>query len=603
MANALSLTGKRPVRASTVGCVAFGAQEFPGRRTAVAEIHRNGIPFAVALHGSIPDLRGFPRGKEMVEICNVLLDHYLTEGIRFLARLRGDFVLALWDGGSQTLYIATDRFRAQPLFYYRDADKLLFASRLKAIFSCPLPVGRTIDPHALVDSIADSIIPAPRTIYREVRKLRRAHYLAYHKGEVKELPYWDVSFLHPRRDAESTLARELREQFGESLSACLDSHSDHNRIGTFLSGGIDSSTLAGVLTQVAGRPVKTFSIGFEETPYNEMNYARIAAGAFGCDHHEYFVSPEDTLDVIPLLADVYDDPYCNASAVSTYYCAKMARENGVDILFGGDGGDELFAGNERYAAQELFEYYNKVPGWFRNAVLRPAVFGLAEKTGWKLFVKGEKYIKRASIPYHERINSYDVLSVIPIGELFTPESLDSVGQDYNPYALVSTYFQDAPARSNLDRHLYTDWTLTLADNDLIKFRMAEAADVSVRFPFLDHKLVEFSATVPAHIKMRGRELRSFFKRAYADLLPQEIIRKKKHGFGLPIAVWLKTNKPLNDMMHDLVLSPRSIQRGYFRKKTLEEIVDQHAKDATSFYGTVLWHLMMLELWHRTHFDR
>jgi asparagine synthase (glutamine-hydrolysing) len=181
--------------------------------------------------------------------------------------------------------------------------------------------------------------------------------------------------------------------------------------------------------------------------------------------------------------------------------------------------------------------------------------------------------------------------------------LDVVGREFNPYRIFTDYYFEAPAKNNLDRHLYIDWKLTLSDNDLIKVtRMTETAGITARYPFLDTPLVEFSARVPARIKMRGTKLRTFQKKAYADLLPLEIRRKKKHGFGLPIPVWLRTDKRLNEMMHDLVLSPRSIQRGYFRRKALENLVKDHSDEETSFYGTVLWNLMVLELWHRQYWQ-
>ncbi len=276
----------------------------------------------------------------------------------------------------------------------------------------------------------------------------------------------------------------------------------------------------------------------------------------------------------------------------------MAREHGVDILYAGDGGDELFAGNERYGTQRLFEYYHKIPSWLREPLVKPFVFALADGLTWGLFVKGKKYIQRASIPYHERITSYDFFKVVSIKDFLEDGFVDKVGRDYNPYAPFSFYYFQAPARNSLDRHLYVDWKLTISDNDILKFRMAEANGIPVRFPFLDYRLAEFSVTVPANIKMRGKKLRSFQKRAYADLLPLEIRTKKKHGFGLPIPVWLRTDRRLNEMMYDLVLSPRSIQRGYFRKKALKTLVERHRTDETSFYGTTLWNLMVLELWHR-----
>jgi asparagine synthase (glutamine-hydrolysing) len=435
-----------------------------------------------------------------------------------------------------------------------------------------------------------------------VKKIPPGHILTYSKGSSRSEPYWTASFLQPSRAGESNLAKEFRNCFADAVSHYLKVDGNSNRIGTFLSGGVDSSTLTGIVTQLVGHSIKSFSIGFEEQQFNEIDYARIAAKAFGAEHHEYFVSPKDTYETIPILAEVFDEPYGNASAVPTYFCAKMALESGVDVLYGGDGGDELFAGNTRYATQKFFEYYQKIPIWLREPFIKPVIYALADGLEWKPLVRGKKYVQRASIPYHQRITSYDFFRVVQINHFLEDGLLYNVGRDYDPYAPFILYFFQAPARNNLDRHLYVDWRLTISDNDLLKFRMAEVAGVSVRFPFLDYRLAEFSLTVPAHIKMRGTRLRSFQKKAYADLLPPKIRTKKKHGFGLPIPVWLRTDRKLSEMMHDLVLSPRSIQRGYFTKKALEGLVHWHETDETSFYGAVLWNLMILELWLRYHWD-
>lgn len=233
--------------------------------------------------------------------------------------------------------------------------------------------------------------------------------------------------------------------------------------------------------------------------------------------------------------------------------------------------------------------------------MKPLVFALADRLKGEIFVKAKKYIQRASMRYPERLSSYGFFKVVPMTELLEDSLLETIGKCYDPYAVVNFYYSQAPARNDLDKQLYIDLKLAISDNDLFKVtRMTEAAGVTVHFPFLDHLLAEFAATVPANIKMRGCNLRSFFKKAYSDLLPLETRTKKKHGFGLPIAVWLRTDKLLNEMMHDLVLSPRGVQRGYFRKKALEELVERHKTDETSFYGTALWNLMVLELWHRTY---
>ena len=600
LVRALDFSGQGDSFSVILGQAVIGAQRFPGRLAGTAEVGFGEKSLALAFHGNLYNLEElFPLKKEDLNPLSGLLELYLKEGTAFLQRLRGEFVLALWDDQKETLYLATDRFRVHPLFYYQDQEKLVFSSRMKGILACPFPVRTTINLEAIVHVVASSIIPTPKTIFDEVKKIPAGHLLTYKRGEVRTEPYWKISFLDPSKESESTLAQEFKKHLTEAISICLPVDETSNHIGTFLSGGVDSSTVTGILTQVLKHPIKAFSIGFNEKRFNEINYARVAARSFESEHYEYFVTPRDTLDAIPVLIDAFDEPFANASAVPAYYCAKMAKDHGVDVLYAGDGGDELFAGNERYGTQHLFEYYNQIPRWAREPLVEPIIFTLADGLKWKLFIKGKKYIQRACIPYHERISSYDFFNIVPMTDFLDDRMLDVLGREFNPYGIFADYYFEAPAKNNLDRHLYIDWKLTLSDNDLIKVtRMTEAAGITARYPFLDTPLVEFSVRVPARIKMRGTKLRTFQKRAYSDLLPIEIRKKTKHGFGLPIPVWLRTDKELNEMMHDLVLSPGSIQRGYFRRKALEDLVKEHSIEETSFYGTVLWNLMVLELWHR-----
>lgn len=584
-----------------LGPVGFGARGFPGCLTGVA-CARDDRALALAFHGSLYNARELlPAGDNGSCILTRLLDLYSHQGLGFLPQLRGDFALCLWDGEINALHVVTDRFRVHPLFYVHDRDTLVFASTVKAITACPLSTQRTVDFEAIVDVVACSVIPTPRTIFREVRKLPPGQVLTYRNGTIRLSCYWDINFLRTVGGREAELAGQLKTRVSDAIAARLEVDAEPGHVGTFLSGGVDSSTVTAILTQIAGHPVRSFSVGFAEPAFNEIPYARIAARAFGVEHHEYSVAPGDVVDAIPVLLEAFDEPFANASAIPAYFCAKIARASGVQVLYAGDGGDELFAGNERYATQRLFEYYGRIPGWLRASFVRPLVFFLAEQFHSTLSTKARSYICRAETPYPDRLWTYGVFEIIAMNDLLHKDFLSALGQDYHPYSRLRDYYLQAPARTELDRQLYVDLKLAICDNDLFKVtRTAQAAGLAVRFPFLDPPLAEFAAAIPARIKMRGRRLRSFFKRAYADVLPPEIRTKRKHGFGLPIAVWLKTDRRLNEMMHDLLLSPRSLQRGYFRRQAVESLIERHRTDATSFYGTVLWNLMVLELWHRTY---
>jgi asparagine synthase (glutamine-hydrolysing) len=600
MVRRLALSGGGDGSTAVAGPAGLGADAFPGRLTGVLQAPCHEHQVMVAFHGNLYP-PSFDSSKAAVDPCPTLLDLYARHGAAFPGQLRGDFVLAVWDGESDTLLLATDRFRAHPLYYQVDRDRLIFASHIRSLLACPFPAERTIDPTAVVDLVASSIIPSPRTIFSEVRKVPPGHMLTYRHGAVSLGPYWNVHFADGETVPESDLARELRDHLRDAVAVRLNADRQADQLGTFLSGGVDSSTITALLTQEAQRPVKSFSIGFVEQPFNEIDYARIAARAFGVEHHEYFVTPRDTYEALPRLVDALDEPFANASLVPAYLCAEHARAHGCLSLYAGDAGDELFAGNERYATQRVFDRYQKVPLAARRYLIQPLIALLQRTVGGAWLTKARNYSQRASLPYYKRISSYDFFRVVALAQFVDRDVLEMIGHDYDPYAKVGEYYLQAPARADLDRHLYVDWHLTLSDNDLIKVTSAtELAGVAVRYPFLDHPLVEFSTRVPAGVKMRGGRLRSFFKNAYADLLPPQILAKKKHGFGLPIPVWLRTDEQLNTLMQDLVLGPTALGRHYFQKHAVEELVHAHKSDRTSFYGTTLWNLMVLELWLRRH---
>jgi asparagine synthase (glutamine-hydrolysing) len=584
------------------GTVGLSTHLQPGRHVAIGACRRGRAYTALVLFGSIYNLREVAGGGSAPhELADAFLGLYERHGMEFLQQLRGEYVASVWDGPTETLHVATDRFRIFPVLYYVDSHRLVFGSHMRALY--PAELSFSIDRQAILDFMVSSFIPSPKTIFKEVRKLPPGSVLTYRDGRVAVQTYWDINYLNPSSASPTELAVQLRSHFQDAMAVRYASEGEPSGIGTFLSGGIDSSTVTGVLKQISRYPVNSFSIGFAEERFNEMFYARTVAQAFGVKHQEYFVSAQDTIDLIPLLVNAFDEPFANASAVPTFYCARLAAEHHVRVLYAGDGGDELFAGNERYAKERIFEYYDVIPGLIRRGCVRPLVFLLADSLGGKVFTKAKKYILRASIPYPERLCSYGFLKVIPQEELFDSQLLEAAGRDYDPDGDVKRHYFAAQTTAELDRQMYIDLKLAIADNDLLKVtRMAECAGAIIRFPFLDHILAEFSAGIPANVRMKGRALRSFFKEAYADVLPQETLKKSKHGFGLPIPIWLKTNKVLNEMMWDLVMSPKSLQRGYFKKSGVEMMLKRHQEDQTSYYGTAVWNLLILELWHRTYRD-
>jgi len=370
---------------------------------------------------------------------------------------------------------------------------------------------------------------------------------------------------------------------------------EHGSTGAFLSGGTDSSTVAGMLREVTGEAPRTFSIGFDAQGFDEVGYARIAARRFETRHKEYYVTPDDVVNAVPRIAAVHDQPFGNSSAVPTYYCAKLARDDGVDTLLGGDGGDELFGGNSRYATQYFYSLYSDLPQPLRQAVLEPAIRILPEVG---VVGKARRYMAHASMPMPARYDHYNLLQRLGPETVFTSEFLAGVSPAA-PAAQVEQAYRASNADSLINRMLALDFKYTLADNDLPKVvRSSELAGVDVRFPLLHDEVVAFSARLAPGLKLRGPRLRYFFKQALRDFLPPEIITKTKHGFGLPFGRWLHTHEPLRQLAFESLsdLKKRDIVRAEF----IDQLSGVHVNSHADYYGTMVWILMMLEQWLKQH---
>jgi asparagine synthase (glutamine-hydrolysing) len=594
MLGALTLTGDEDGRVHAGGAFALGVLG-DGRRRAVLAARRIGDrPVCAALFGNRYD------GAAPADV----LDRYLAHGIGAVADVSGDFALAVWDGRDESLYLATDRFRVHPIFYYDRGGHFVFASRLRAVLESRFTTEQALDPTAIVDIVAGSVVPTPRTVFEHIRKLPPGHVLRRRRDTCTLEPYWDVRLTPSASFDPRRAATELRAHFSDAVSRRLAQEAPGDRVGTFLSGGVDSSTVTGVVTGLRGAPVKAFSIGFSEEQFDELRYARIAARRFDAEHVTYRVNPHEAMEALPALLDRCDEPFGNASLIPTYFCARVAREHGVDVMYAGDGGDEIFAGNERYAQWRLFDYYAAIPAPVRRWLVEPAAEALA-KAGPRhaLAQLPRNYIRRARIPYPARLSSYGFFYGRPLASFFEPGVVAAVGTAYNPYGATDGHYLKAGAGDHLARQLYLDLKLAIADNDLFKVNMAcDVAGMAVRYPFLDDRLVDFAFTIPSAVKMRARKLRAFFKETYAGLLPEEIVKKKKHGFGLPIPLWLRTDRRFGEMTGDL-LGGDGYWRQYVRRDAMDALLRQSATEPGSITSTIVWNLLMLELWQRRQHER
>src|ERR1035437_133061 len=514
-------------------------------------------------------------------------------------KLAGTFSVIIADRRLRTIFAATDGFGIPPLVYHDDARLLVVASRIDAVLGCG-GVPRDINPRGIAKYLTYTVNLAPDTIFSEVRRLLPGHFLLASDAQCRTQRYWDMQYNFARGADERSLSLKLESLVEQSVRTHCKQEEEFLRLGAYLSGGTDSSTVVGMMSRLDRGPVHTFSIGFEDQRFNELEYARITARKFQTRHHEYLVSAADCVEAVPKIVRMYDEPFGNSSAIPTYFCAALAAQNGVEVLLGGDGGDELFAGNERYLTDKVFEVYQKVPRLLRKGIIEPALAAIPFRNG--LTSKARRYIRRSNFPQPYRFFSYNPMLEDGPAEVFEQEFLDQL-KGYSVLETPSEYYRNGPARDHLNRLLYIDVKMTLSDNDLLKVtRMSELAGIRSRFPFLDRAVAEFSGTIPPHLKVKGTEKRYLFKRAFRQLLPSEVIRKTKHGFGIPVAYWMKSDKRMREIAQDVLRSPRTFERGYIRRDYIEELFRRHEEDETPFYGDMLWIFLMLELLFRQFVD-
>jgi asparagine synthase (glutamine-hydrolysing) len=408
---------------------------------------------------------------------------------------------------------------------------------------------------------------------------------------VKTLRYWTPRFEPTLGGGFEAKARQFQETLQQAVAAQLDG----SEPACYLSGGTDSSTVAGMISRLTDGAASSYSIGFDAAGYDEMAFARIASKHFGTRHHEYYVTPTDLLSGIPLVAGAFDQPFGNSSAVPAYFCARMARADGVSRLLAGDGGDELFGGNSRYAKQRLFDLYQWIPGAARRGLMEP-LLSRAKNVPLNLLRKAASYVEQAKVPMPDRLEIYNLLLRLDPQQVLDPALLGQVDAAA-PLQHQREVWRAAGKTSELNRHLAFDWRYTLAEADLPKVRVsARLASVEPGFPMLDPALVEFSLHLADNDKLRGQRLRWFFKEALRGFLPQEIIDKKKQGFGLPFGVWLLQNPALMAMARESVeaLVSRRVLLGSAARRLFESQILEHP----GYYGEMVWILMMLEQWLR-----
>lgn len=525
----------------------------------------------------------------------VILHLYEDHGTDCLRFLRGMFAFAIWDGPRRQLFLARDRLGKKPLSYHQDGQGLRFASEVKAILLDPEVTARP-DPVGISHYLTYQYVPSPGSAFQGVHRLPPGHYLTCRDGRVEVVRYWRLRRDQKREQSEEDWCREIVVRLEEAVRLRMISDVP---LGAFLSGGIDSSAVVALMSRAGAGPVKTFSIGFEEPEYDELTYARQVAERFGTEHHELVVRP-DAVAILPKLAWHYDEPFADSSAVPTYYVAQMTRQY-VTVALNGDAGDESFGGYDRYVANLLAASFDRWPGagLLRHAIRYGLRFLPQSGTRTSLLYRGRRFLDGLSdAPERRYARWFCHFYGDRKAELCTPEFQTAGGEDALEVLLDAYRQSDAPDFG--DATLGVDAGLYLPDDLLVKVDIASMAhSLEARSPFLDHEFMEFAATIPFELKVRGRIKKYILKRALAGLLPERILHRPKMGFGVPIDHWLRHE--LRDVAYETLLGSRAVSRGYFQVRTVRRMLDEHMQGKAGWHY-LLWNLLMLELWHRTYID-
>jgi asparagine synthase (glutamine-hydrolysing) len=506
-----------------------------------------------------------------------------------LERLHGMFAIAIWETTSRTLWLARDRPGIKPLHYACVGGGIRFASEIKSFLVDP-GFPRHIDLGALDHYCSFLYTPGDRSIFSAVRKLPPGHVLRWRNGAVEVKRYWDLPAAETFRGSELDAVRELRR----ALTAAVRSHMVSDvPLGAFLSGGLDSSSVVALMAEASARPVKTFSIGFDDASFDELAFARAVADRYSTEHHEFVVQP-DALSIVDRLVAHFDEPFGDSSAIPTWYVSEIARRH-VTVVLSGDGGDELFGGYERYRPHPRVEAFDrlKIPAKRRIAALA--------SRGWPRRARGRNFLRHVARGAEGRyVDSVGFFRPDEKAELYTPSLLAALGARDAEERALAAFAADSPSLDWRSRMMRFDFRTYLPEDVLTKVdRMSMAHSIESRVPLLDTAVIELAATLPASFKISGARQKHVLKEAVSDLLPPFILDRRKQGFGVPIGSWFRGR--LDDLFADTLLSARARERGLFQPGAVDRLVSQH-RDGRRDHTLRLWLLVVLELWMRQYVD-
>jgi asparagine synthase (glutamine-hydrolysing) len=522
----------------------------------------------------------------------VIIHLYEEMGADCVKKLRGMFALAIYDKPKRKLTLARDRFGKKPLHYALHNGNLYFASEIKSILAVA-PELAEVNSQGLLEYLYYGYVPDPITAFTGIQKLPPGHLLEFEDGKIKIRQYWDLPEYNTHAPkSEEELLEELEQRLFEATKIRLISDVP---LGAFLSGGTDSSTIVALMARASSGPVKTFSIGFKKDDFNEAHWARVVAQKFNTDHHEMILEP-DVVQTVEHLTSSLEEPFGDSSMLPTYYVSQMARQH-VTVALSGDGGDEIFAGYDRYrihAGRQIFEH---IPGWARK-FYRDQVFPRLPNS-----MQGRKLSYNISLPWQERY--VDGLSFLPAFErdtpILSPDFREILKRSDDPGNVLRRYFAQAPAQDPVDQILYVDTKTYMVADILTKVdRMSMLNSLEVRVPILDHVFVEWVTGLSPEWKLRGNQQKYILRKLAERVgVPREALYREKQGFSLPLVHWMRNE--LKDMLM-ILLEPRTLERGYFAADGVRKLMDDHLHRGKTMTGR-LWRLLMFELWHRNFLEK
>jgi asparagine synthase (glutamine-hydrolysing) len=521
----------------------------------------------------------------------VLVHLYEDHGEDMVRHLRGMFAFALWDRRMRRLFCARDRVGKKPLFWARRGNRIWFASEIRALLQDP-ELDRSIDESALAAYLALHYVPHPLSAFKAIRKLPPASTLTVTEAGDRVDRYWSLDYAQkltgvPVAELEERLWALIRDATRVRLMSEVP-------LGAFLSGGIDSTAVVAAMAEQMSEPVKTFSIGFTDEAYDELPYARLVARHFATDHREFQVEPE-ALEIMPKLARHYGEPFADPSAIPSFYLAELTSQH-VTVALNGDGGDESFAGYERYVQADMAPHLNWLPHPLRRVA--PSVARLLGEGNHPSSTRTK--IKRlarllAMSPAARYATSISVFDEVRRLRLLTPEFAACV-DGFRPEQFLTVPWTESGAENRIDQMLATDVQTYLPDDLLVKMDIATMAySVEARSPFLDHHLMEFAASLPPEHKLDGTRGKRLLRTTLRRVLPHEILERPKMGFGVPLTRWFRDE--LRELPQEILLDPRALGRGYFRRGEIEDLIREH-REHIADHSARLWTLLQLELWHR-----